>query len=139
MNEGKMAIIWMIISTLALFILILGLRYLSNRENMALIEKGINPKQIVNRPAPYKNLKWALLLIGAGMGLFVAYILDFYILNTHYTTEVFNDRTFRHRDNDGAPALYFALIAIGGGLGLFGSYKMEKKWWDENKDSYVKN
>jgi len=32
------------------------------------------------------------------------------------------------------PAIYFSLIAIGGGLGLFGSYKMEKKWWDENKE-----
>ena len=26
------------------------------------------------------------------------------------------------------------LIAIGGGLGLYGSYRIEKKWWDENKD-----
>jgi hypothetical protein len=31
------------------------------------------------------------------------------------------------------PMVYFALIAIGGGIGLFFSYKMEKKWWDENK------
>jgi hypothetical protein len=116
------------------FATIFGIYYLRTRQNLAMIEKGMNPREFANRPAPYKNLKWALLLIGAGVGLFLAYILDFYVLNTTYTTEVYNGRTYRHRDYDGAPAIYFALIAIGGGLGLFGSYRMEKKWWDENKD-----
>ena len=49
-------------------------------------------------------------------------------------TYVFNGELRHYRGNDN-PAIYFALIAIGGGLGLFGSYKMEKKWWDENKDT----
>jgi hypothetical protein len=116
------------------FAMIFGIVYLRTRQNMAMIEKGMNPKEVANRPAPYKNLKWALLLIGAGAGLFLAYILDTYLLPHSYMVETFGINTYRHRTgDDGTPAIYFALIAIGGGLGLFGSYKMEKKWWDENK------
>jgi hypothetical protein len=106
------------------FAMIFGIYYLKTRQNLAMIEKGMNPKEFANRPAPYKNLKWALLLIGAGAGLFLAYFLDNYVLPVpdHF------------RDHDRNVPIYFALIAIGGGLGLFGSYRIEKKWWDENKD-----
>ncbi len=104
------------------FAMIFGIVYLKTRQNLAMIEKGMNPKEFADRPAPYKNLKWALLLIGSGLGLFVAYMLDVLVLR--------NANHF-HQDN---PAVYFSLIAIGGGLGLFGSYRIEKKWWDENKD-----
>ena len=120
MHEGQLAIIWLLLSTLAFFMLVFGLRYIINKENMAMIEKGLNPKEFANRPAPYKNLKWALLLMGAGIGLFLAYLLDNFVLPN------------RHYGGDNAP-IYFALIAIGAGAGLFGSYRMEKKWWDENK------
>ena len=121
MQEGQLAIIWLLLSTLAFFMLVFGLRYIINKENMAMIEKGLNPKEFANRPAPYKNLKWALLLMGAGVGLFLAYLLDnFALANRHYG------------GCDNAP-IYFSLIAIGAGAGLFGSYRMEKKWWDENK------
>lgn len=105
------------------FAMIFGIYYLKTRQNLAMIEKGMNPKQFANRPAPYKNLKWALLLIGAGAGLFLAYLLDNYFLSGKQLTEFNHDRNI---------PIYFSLIAIGGGLGLFGSYKMEKKWWDEN-------
>lgn len=116
------------------FAMIFGIVYLRTRQNMAMIEKGMNPKEFANRPAPYKNLKWALLLMGAGAGLFLAFILDTYILQPNYYTETFNGRSYRHHDDDAIAAIYFALIAIGGGLGLFGSYRIEKKWWDENKE-----
>ncbi|MBC7948644.1 MAG: hypothetical protein H7Y42_12225 [Chitinophagaceae bacterium] len=114
------------------FAMIFGIYYLKTRQNLAMIEKNMNPRETVNRPAPYKNLKWALLLIGSGIGLFLAYMLDSYILPHDFVTETYGANTYRHR-TDGNPAVYFALIAIGGGIGLFGSYKMEKKWWDENK------
>jgi hypothetical protein len=116
------------------FAMVFGIVYLKTRQNMAMIEKGMNPREFANRPAPYKNLKWALLLIGAGVGLFLAYMLDTYFLQHTFITETFGGNTYQRRLNDGSPAIYFALIAIGGGLGLFGSYKMEKKWWDENKE-----
>jgi hypothetical protein len=104
------------------FAMIFGIYYLKTRQNMAMIEKGMNPKEFADRPAPYKNLKWALLLIGAGSGLLVAYLIDATLLRTAVGF---------HHDN---PPIYFALIAIGGGAGLLGSYKIEKKWWDENRD-----
>lgn len=116
------------------FAMIFGIVYLKTRQNMAMIEKGMNPKEFANRPAPYKNLKWALLLMGAGAGLFIAFMLDTYFLQSNYYTETVNGRTYRHHDDDAIAAIYFALIAIGGGLGLFGSYRIEKKWWDENKE-----
>jgi hypothetical protein len=109
------------------FAMIFGIYYLKTRQNLAMIEKNMNPKEFANRPAPYKNLKWALLLIGAGVGLFLAYLLDNYILPQQPLNQ------FGNHGDENVP-IYFALIAIGGGLGLFGSYKMEKQWWDENKD-----
>ena len=106
MHGGEMLI--PILIPLGAFAMIFGIFYVKSRENLAMIEKGMNPK--LDRPAPYKNLKWGLLLIGAGVGLFLAYMLDRYML--------------RDWDN---PAIYFALIGIGGGLGLVGSYRVEKK------------
>lgn len=113
------------------FAMVFGIYYLKTRQNMAMIEKGMNPKEFVDRPAPYKNLKWALLLIGAGVGLFLAYLLDNYVL---FNATSFTDNAGHHyRDDDKNIPIYFALIAIGGGLGLFGSYKIEKKWYDDNR------
>src|SRR5436309_1312902 len=110
METGQLAIIWLIIGTLALFAMILGIVYLQKRENLAMIEKGMNPKEKINRPAPYTNLKWGLLLVGAGIGLTLAYFITQYILHDYEN-----------------PALWFAFIAIGGGLGLISSYRIEKK------------
>ena len=90
--------------------MIFGIIYLKTRENMAMIEKGMNPKEFANRPAPYRNLKNVLLLLGAGIGLALAYFLTQYVLH----------------DEDN-PALWFALIGIGGGLGLITSYRVEKR------------
>lgn len=122
-----------ILIPLSFFALVFGVVYLYKRENLAMIEKGMNPKEFANRPAPYKNLKWGLLLIGAGTGLFLAYMLDIYVFQNTWT-EVRSSNGIIDRHHDENPAIYFALIAIGGGLGLFGSYKIEKQWWDSNKD-----
>ena len=70
------ALIPMVVST-SMFAMIFGIVYIKSRENMALIEKGINPKQNGGyRPRPFVNLKWGLLLIGCGLGLLTAYIID---------------------------------------------------------------
>lgn len=110
MEEGQLAILWLMFGTLGLFAMLFGIRYLHNRENMAMIEKGMDPKLNRNRPAPYNNLKWGLLLIGSGIGLALAYIITQYIIHDYEN-----------------PALWFAFIAIGGGAGLIGSYRIEKK------------
>lgn len=97
------------------FAMIFGIAYLRTRENLAMLEKGLNPKEHTHRPAPYKNLKWGLLLLGAGIGLLAAYFLDNYVLPQR-----------DHHDDTNA-FIYFALLAIGGGLGLISSYRVEKK------------
>jgi hypothetical protein len=108
MHDGELILIPILIS-LGFFAMVFGIVYMKSRENLSMIEKGLNPKEYANRPAPYRNLKWGLLLIGSGAGLMLAYFVTQYIL---------------HVDD---PALWFAFIGIGGGLGLFGSYKIEKK------------
>jgi hypothetical protein len=95
---------------LSLFVLIFGIVYLQKRENLAMIEKGLNPRERVSRPAPYTNLKWGLLLFGAGAGLSLSYFITQYLLHDFEN-----------------PALWFAFIAMGGGLGLIASYRVEKK------------
>ncbi len=111
----------MIVLFLGFFGSVFGIYYLNTRRNLAMIDKGMNPRERVNRPAPYKNLKWALLLIGAGMGLLAAFIIDVTLIPQRIEPV----------------AVYFSLLAIGGGLGLFGSYKMEKKWWDERHEGKI--
>jgi len=101
-----------IIISLGFFGMIFGIVYLYKRERMAMIERGMDPRKYKPQSAPFQNLKWGLLLIGAGLGLFFAYILD---------------RTVFSHSEDENVAIYFALIAIFGGLGLFTSYHMEKK------------
>jgi hypothetical protein len=118
MQTDQLGVLWLILSSLAFFAMLFGLRYMSNKENMAMIEKGLNPK-IKPQPAPFRNLKWGLLLVGAGLGLFVAYLLDNTLLY-----KVGHD----HDETNGANvAIYFALIAIGGGVGLISSYRIEKR------------
>ena len=104
----------------AMFALIFGIVYLTKRERMAMIERGMDPRRYKQKSAPYDTLKGGLLFIGAGVGLFLAYLLDHTV--------------FRNVDEDNV-AIYFALIAIFGGGGLFLSYIIEKKDNDkEDKD-----
>lgn len=119
METGQLAILWLLLTCLGICALIFGIRYMRNKENMAMIEKGKDPR--VNRPAPFTSLKWGLLLTGAGIGLFLAYLLDNTLLY-----RIGHD----HDEITGANvSVYFALIAIGGGLGLIASYRVEKKEW----------
>lgn len=108
--DGKVLV--PILICLGFFAMVFGIVYLYNREKMAMIERGMDPRMYKAQPALYQNLKWGLLLIGSGLGLLIAYILDF--------------TTFKETTGDNQ-ALYFSLIAVFGGLGLFLSYRIEKK------------
>lgn len=118
--------VWLIIMTVSICAVIFGIRYMRSREVLAMIEKGLDPhfKPERPRPAPFRSLKGGLLLVGAGLGLFVAYLLDNTVLYHvgHYVSK------YGDADYTGANvSIYFALIAIGGGLGLITSYRIEKK------------
>lgn len=127
MDEGQLAILWLLLSSLAFFVCIFGIRYLRSRENMAMIEKGLDPKLNRNRPAPFVNLKWGLLLVGAGAGLLLAYILSEHIL---YRADKWGN------NEAGNAAIYFGMIAIGGGIGLIASYRIEKKELLDKPEAY---
>jgi hypothetical protein len=117
MDTGNLAIMMVIIVSLGLCAMIFGIVYLSKRERMAMIERGMDPRRYKPQTAPFQNLKWGLLLIGAGLGLFLAFLFDRLVFRSDYY--------------DNNPAIYFSLIAIFGGLGLFTSYRIEKKDGDK--------
>jgi O-antigen/teichoic acid export membrane protein len=98
-----------ILISLGAFAMVFGIVYLANRERMALIEKGINPRD-KKRSAP-GYLKWGMLLIGSGAGLLVAFLIDTLLIPREIEPV----------------AVYFSMIAIGGGLGLVASYRIDRK------------
>jgi hypothetical protein len=127
MGPDQLVFLWLIFMSVSICAVIFGMRYMRNRENMSMIEKGLDPniKPERPRPAPFRSLKVGLLLVGAGLGLFAAYLLDNTALYRvgHYVSKWDNE----FRTNGANVALYFALIAIGGGLGLITSYRIEKR------------
>ncbi|MDN5286805.1 MAG: hypothetical protein JWR38_3079 [Mucilaginibacter sp.] len=112
MGAGELGVIAGILIPLSFFTMIFGIVYMNKREKLAMIERGMDPRSYKPQSAPYQNLKWGLLLIGSGVGLFLAFIL------AHTAFSYADDEIF---------FLYIALIAIFGGAGLFLSYRIEKK------------
>ena len=115
-HARELGVMVAILVPLALFAMVFGIVYLSKRERMAMIERGMDPRRYKPQSAPFQNLKWGLLLVGAGFGLFLAYILD----NTAFSR-------MGQMNDGGNTAIYFSLIAVFGGLGLLVSYLIEKK------------
>src|SRR6201985_2746678 len=128
MGPDQLVFLWLILMTLSICAVIFGNRYIRTRENMSMIEKGLDPKIKPERPrpAPFRSLKWGLLLVGAGLGLFLAYLLDNTILYHvgHYISRYGGGE---YEINGANVSLYFAFIAVGGGMGLITSYRIEKK------------
>lgn len=104
---------------MGLFALLFSIFYLRNKENMAMLEKGLNPRENSYRyPHPFISLKFGLLLMGAGLGLFIAYLLDVLMFVGVINTD----------------PLYPSLIGLFGGAGLVISYAFEKKYVERQKD-----
>lgn len=108
-----------ILVPIAIFGAIFGIIYVivsaRNRERMAMIEKGIDPKEFMTKKisSPYTIIKWALLLVGLGLGLFFGSILEAYT------------------DIPEEPG-YFAGALLFGGLGLVLAFFITRK--GENKE-----
>lgn len=103
------------------FALIFGIRYLSNKEKMAMIERGIDPGSQKSTPKPFLSLKFGLLMVGVGLGLIVALFTVRGVFSANLTDS----------ETGQAVAVYFGCIFIFGGLGLIVSYMIEKKWLDQ--------
>lgn len=110
----EIVFIFLIISLTAM---IFGIRYMSNKEKMAMIERGIDPgvaRARVTAPMPFLSLKLGLLLVGFGIGLLMA---------------LFITRGLGLDDEEGV-AVYFGCLSICGGFGLIISYLIERRWMD---------
>jgi len=111
--QNKMVATLAVFIPIAFLIVIFGIAYVSitsrNRERMALIEKGADPKlfESVKKTSNGGTLKWALLMVGIGLGIFLATLLVEAGVNE--------------------PASYFSMIFLCGGAGLLITYKVEQK------------
>ena len=111
MHEGIIALFIPITLGLGAFLMVWGMRYLENKENMAMIERGIEPQKKRRQADPSRTLKNSLMFIGAGLGL----LLALFISRAAGLEE--GERT----------GVFFALIAVFGGLGMLAAYLYERK------------
>jgi hypothetical protein len=109
---------------LGAFAMVFGIRYFSNKEKMAMIERGMDPgitRSQQAAPKPFLSLKFGLLLVGLGLGILLAL---FVVMQNDLRAEE-------------TTAVYFGFISIFGGLGLIISYIIEKNWLDKQKDNLL--
>lgn len=116
--SGELVAITMLVGA---FALVFGIRYFSNKEKMAMIERGIDPGLRKSTPRPFISLKFGLLMVGLGLGLLVAL----------FTVRGVFGPNMKDAEQGQAVAVYFGSIFIFGGLGLISSYVIEKKWLDQ--------
>jgi hypothetical protein len=112
--ESVIAVFIPIVLGLGAFLMVWGMRYLENKENMAMLERGMDPSSMRRRRRhadPSQTLKNSLMFVGAGIGLLLALLIS----KTFGMERV--ERT----------GIFFALIAIFGGLGMLGAYLYERK------------
>lgn len=112
---------------------IFGLYYLRNKENMALIEKGMNPRtSSPEEPRRFSALKYGLMFAGGGLGLALAFLIEWSIATVtiekypmHLESGQIVEQTISHKED--FPQLYFAFIILGAGLGLVSAYLIMRK------------
>ena len=70
-----------ILIPLGFFTMVFGIVYMYKRENLAMIEKGMNPKNQPDRPVPYKKFE-----MGFVIGRIRTRFIDRFFLGSVYTT-----------------------------------------------------
>ncbi|RPH27281.1 MAG: hypothetical protein EHM93_19295 [Bacteroidales bacterium] len=110
MEENAWVPIIAILSTFGTtFGLIFYYLHTRNRQRLAMLEKGVDPKTFYPRPTTnrYSSLKWGLLMVGIGLGILFGGFLSNYM-------------------EDEGPAI-FSMIMLFGGLGLLVYFLIAKK------------
>ena len=102
----------------SLFLMIFAILYVyfttRNKERMALIEKGADPKLFKSEPkiTHYATFKWGLFMVGVAFGIFLGVLFDEY------------------SQLDEVP-MYFSMILVCGGIALVVAYllrgRLDKK------------
>ncbi|MCB9170027.1 MAG: hypothetical protein H6594_06730 [Flavobacteriales bacterium] len=96
------------------FATIFGIVYLAimskYRQRMAMIEKGIAPADMMEKSDPHRTLKWGMVCVGVGIGLFIGYLLDTYMM----------------ADQD-SPLPYFIAVTLCAGGALIWSYSIIRR------------
>ncbi len=112
---------------------VFGLYYLRNKENMALIEKGMNPRtSSPEEPRRFSALKYGLMFAGGGLGLAIAFLIEWAIAKSYqvevpyYESDTVQGLRTITRTED-FPQLYFAFIILGAGIGLVSAYIIMRK------------
>ena len=73
MTPQQLALMVPIIGSIGLFTMIIFIRRFENIERMAMIERGLNPKdtkRFLGRRDPYRPLRFGFTAVGIGLGLF---------------------------------------------------------------------
>jgi hypothetical protein len=110
MEVAMLGVMVPIIMIISIAIMVVYIRRFVNQERMAMIDKGVNPEIFANTNKGLDvsiTLRFALLLIGMGLGLLMGYSLD---------------RAF-----DMEEVGYFSMLLIFGGVGLGLAYLIEER------------
>jgi hypothetical protein len=106
-----------IVIPVSFFLMVFAIVYITvttqNRERMAMIEKGVDPKLFTREPKPvrisaYATFKWGLFMVGLAIGLFIAALLE------------------QNTDLPEGP-MYISMILVFGGLALIIAYLMKNR------------
>jgi len=113
MDAAVLGVMIPIIGIIGAIIMVVYLRKFQNMERMAIIDKGLDPSLFKTERVTAGALRASLLLIGAGLGLLMGYLLD---------------RALGMDD-----VAYFSMIFIFGGIGLGIAYLVEERKAKEEK------
>ncbi|HEX8529624.1 MAG TPA: DUF6249 domain-containing protein [Cytophagales bacterium] len=105
---------------IGVFTMIIFLRKYENDERMAMIAKGMNPVNTTKlKINPSGTLRFALLAIGAGVGLVVGSMLE----KANLVEE---------------EVAYFSMVLLFGGMGLLVSYLIQLKQDEKEKEKQLR-
>ena len=119
--EGIVALCVPIVGSIGLFTMIVLLRSYSNKERMAMIDRGMNPADLKiwmrRRNDPYRSVRLACTAVGVGLGLFVGNVLRSTDINMFNRSGIVAGLTF-----------------VCGGLGLLLGFFIEYGIKKDNRD-----
>lgn len=107
---------------IAFFAMAFGIVYISvtarHRQRMAMIEKGMDPRDLADRNAgKYVTLKFGLLMVGLGLGILMGYALSW----------VMPAKPNPYDPDPDNPVPYFFSILLCGGLALIAHHLIVRK------------